>query len=181
MLRALVRNTLFSGLAFVAVGLLNLLVIPITINGYGLTGWGLIVLLRVFLPTGFFAIFDFGVPETATLVVARARASGDWAAASEQLSMLLVGACVVGALTGGMLVLSGSFAAAWFHVGSEYRDSFVWLTRVTGLALLALYPGLLVEGVVKGFERYGLLRLLEVVTALAYAVATIYAVRAGYP
>src|SRR5712691_1759568 len=100
MFTALVRNTLFSAMAYVAVAILNLLIVPITIKAYGLEAYGLIVLARVFLPTGFMAIVDLGVSETGTLVVARARAKGGWETASAQVTWLFTMALLMGLVMG---------------------------------------------------------------------------------
>src|SRR6185295_1479946 len=49
----------------------------------------------------------------------------------------------------------------------------------TGASLLAFFPGLIAEGVVKGFERFGVLRAVEVGATLAYAAGTLAVVAAG--
>lgn len=85
MLRSLVRNTLISGTAFVLVGFVHLLIIPVLVRGYGLTEFGLITLARVLLPNGLLAMADCGVMENTMINVARARASQDWSVASQQL------------------------------------------------------------------------------------------------
>lgn len=180
MFRELARNTAFSGVAYVGVAVLNLVIVPMIVRAHGLTGYGLIVLARVLLPTGFMAVFDFGVSETSTVVVARARASGDWSKASRQVSLLLWIAIAAGLLMAGILLVAAPTLAHWFRVGVDSREPFVHVIRVTGLALPLLFPALVVEGVIKGFERYGVLRLLEFLAALSYVLGTIWVIRQGY-
>jgi O-antigen/teichoic acid export membrane protein len=180
MFSTLVRNTVVTATGYLAVALLNLLLVPVIIAGYGLHDYGLIVLARVFLPTGFMALFDLGVSETGTLVVARARAMPGWERTAGQITLLFLTSLACGVTIGAALVTLGPQLSAWFHVDAGSREAFIRLIRVTGIALIVLYPGLLLEGVVKGYERYGLLRFVEVLTAVAYAAGTVAVIRAGY-
>src|SRR6266568_1846404 len=179
MFTALVRNTVVTATAYVASTLLNLLLVPFIIHAHGLHDYGLIVLARVLLPTGLMALFDFGVSETGTLVIARARATRLWEKAAGQVLLLLLISLGCGVGIGASLLAFSPQIALWFQVDADSSASFIRLVRVTGVALVVLYPGLLLEGVVKGYERYGLLRVVEVLTTVAYAVGTVTVIRRG--
>ena len=56
MLKRLIQNTIVSTVAFGAVAVLGLVVIPIIIRTWGVTEFGLIVLARLLLPTGMMAV-----------------------------------------------------------------------------------------------------------------------------
>lgn len=179
MFKQLARNTVFSSLAYFGTGLLSLFIIPVIINAYGLTAFGLIVLARIFLPTGFMAMFDFGISETATQAVARARAREVWPVASQQTTLLLVSATTIGVAAGSILIIGGPWAPHLFQVDKVQWTSFSTVIQVTGVALMILYPGLLLEGVIKGLEQYGLLRLCETLSALGYVLLTLWVVHEG--
>ena len=179
MLTRLVRNTAVSFIAYAAVAGINLLLVPVLVGAYGLDGYGLLVLTRVFLPSGF-AIADLGLSETGTIVVARARAAGVWDGASRQLTLLLAVSVIVAVVIGAILLVGSPALTMWLHVGAEFRPSFVVLVRVTAVSLIVFYPALLLEGVVKGYERYTLLRALDVLSTVTYALGAVFAVRAGY-
>jgi O-antigen/teichoic acid export membrane protein len=153
--------------------------VPVLVGAYGLDGYGLLILTRVFLPSGF-AIADLGLSETGTIVVARAREAGAWDGASRQLTLLLAVSVAVAVVIGAILLVASPELTTWLHVASEFRPSFVVLVRVTALSLIVFYPALLLEGVVKGYERYTLLRTLDVLSTGAYALGAVFAVRAGY-
>ena len=178
MFSALLKNTIVSAVAYGGVAALNLLLVPVLVAAYGLDTYGLIVLARVFLPSGF-AIADFGLSETGTIVVARARATGSWDSASPQLSLLLALSIVIALVMGILLLFSSTLLPAWLNVPDAHRDSFARLIWITALSLLVFYPALLLEGMVKGYERYTLLRTLEVGATLAYVVGALILVRAG--
>lgn len=181
MFRQLVSNTVFSGAAFFVAGLLGLVVIPVIIHAYGLTAFGLITLARLFLPTGFMAIFDFGVSETATLVIARARVSGSWTLASSHLSLLVAGSVALGVIAGGLLYAGSSMGNSLFRIDAAYHESFTAIVQATSAGLVLLFPGLCLDGIIKGYERYGLLRLFEVLSAAAYVLSVFVLVAAAYP
>jgi O-antigen/teichoic acid export membrane protein len=170
-LRRFVQNTAISAVAYALAGVLGLFAVGLIAKSYGLAVLGLIVLVRAFLPTGFLALLDFGVSETTTQAVARGRV-GDWAVASEKVSLLTVIAAAVGIVTGIALWLTTGSLAVIFRVAPDQVAAFTSILGITALVLPIAFLGLIVEGVLKGFEQYGWLRLTEVVGSVLYVVAT---------
>jgi O-antigen/teichoic acid export membrane protein len=174
-------NTVFTGLAFLSTGIAGIVLVPVLIGTYGIAAFGLLMLGRTFLPSGVLAVVDFGMSEAAMQTVARARGDGNWRAASEQVSLLAVMSIVVGGVLAVVLAAGSPIVARVFHVDAAVTGGFVDMLRVTALALLLLFPGLVLEGVVKGFERFALLRACEVAATLAYAVAAVGLAWSGQP
>lgn len=154
-------------------GLVSLLIVPILIKAYGITVFGLIVLARVLLPTGALAIFDFGFSEIAAQLVARARETGCWAETSRDVTLLMLIAGGVGITLASVVVIFAPFITDAFRIHVDYHQSFVMVVRATGLALTVIFPALVIEGIVKGFESYGVVRATELFGTLVYAVAAI--------
>lgn len=179
MLAALARNTAFSAVAFGVNGLVGLAILPVIVGAYGVALLGLIVIARIFLPSGALAIFDFGMSETATYSVGRARGSGDWTQAAQRIGLLLVLSIGLGVATALLLALAAPWLAVLFGVPADAHESFVAILTVTAFCLLVLFPGLVLEGVLKGFEHFLVLRGLEVIATLAYAGATVACVASG--
>jgi len=175
MIKRLIQNTVVSIIAFGAAAILGLVVIPVIIRTWGVTEFGLIVLARLLLPTGMMAVLDLGLSEVATQMVARGREHRDWTLASKQLSFL--GALSVGlALILNVAIWFGiPFIASAMKVSPDHREAFVSILHYTALANLILIPALVWEGVIKGFERYNLLRVAEVTSTIAYVGLTILA------
>jgi O-antigen/teichoic acid export membrane protein len=180
LLTRLARNTALSAAAFGVNGLIGLALVPIVAGAYGLAQFGLLTLARTLLPTGALAVLDLGVAEIATQAVGRARGSGNWARAGEDLGVLLALSAGAGAALAIALALLAPALAALFGAGPAERESFAGVLWLTALALAAFFPGLVAEGVVKGFERFGTLRAIEVLATIAYACATLVAVAAGW-
>jgi O-antigen/teichoic acid export membrane protein len=179
MLKRLVQNTVVSALVFGGVAVLGVVVIPIIIRTWGVTEFGLIVLARLLLPSGLVGIIDFGLPEVTTQVVARAREHRDWAVAGSQLVLLTIVSVVLAAALSALTWFAIPLIVAQFKIEPAHVDSFTDILRYTAVANLLLFPALVWEGIVKGFERYSLLRLTEFLSTAAYVAATIYAARSG--
>ncbi len=101
-LRRFLHNTAISAVAYGLAGVLGLFAVGLIARSYGLAVLGLLVLLRAFLPTGFLALVDLGVSENTTQAVARGRV-GDWALASEKLSLRPLVAGATGVIWGAAL------------------------------------------------------------------------------
>lgn len=177
MIKRLIQNTIISTVAFGAAALLGLVVIPVIIRTWGVTEFGLIVLARLLLPAGMMAILDLGLSEVTTQVVARAREHRDWGLAGRQLSFLAALSFVLAlALFAGIWLLA-PYLTFIMKVDSNHVEQFTEILHYYALGNLVLVPALVWEGIVKGFERYNLLRISEFTSTVAYVGLTIWASR----
>lgn len=176
MFSALARNVSISAGAFFAISVVGLLLVPVLIGAYGLSGFGLIALARLFLPLAALAVLDFGFGEVATHSVASARVDSDWARCSRVLSLDLLAALAIGLASGMGLWLVASHVPAWTSVPAADQASLARVLRVTAFLLPLFFMGMLFEGIVKGYENFAMQRLIEVVSALAYAGMALLAV-----
>jgi O-antigen/teichoic acid export membrane protein len=179
MLRQLIRNTVISGAAFGIAAVLGLVVIPVIIRTWGVTEFGLIVMARILLPSGMMGLLDFGLSEVTTQAVARAREHRNWRIAGQQLALLTVMAAGLAALLAVAIWVSAPYLTIVLRVDPAHADRFAQILRYTALANLVLVPALVWEGIVKGFERYNVLRLAEVSSTIAYVGCTIWAASAA--
>lgn len=177
-IRRVLTNTLISALAFAAVGIIGLLLVPVIVGGYGLATYGLLMLARTLVPGGLLGVFDPGLSEQATGVVSRGRVTGDWAGASAACCGLLLIAGVIGLIVGVTLAATADPLAGVMRSGTD-GAAFVRIVRVTGAAVVILFPALVLEGLIKGFEDFRALRTAEVSCTALYAVAVVALARAG--
>lgn len=179
MFRPLVVNTAISAAAYLAISVVGLIVVPVLLAAYGLTLFGLIALARLWMPTGVLGILDLGVGETATLSVARARATSEWKWASDQVAWLVLMAGVVG-ITGGIGLFFGADALTGaLKVPVEQAGEFAIILQWTAAALPLLFGSLVAEGIVKGFEEYSTVRAIEVLSSLIYGIGSLSVVWLG--
>lgn len=179
MFRKFLRNTAISAVAYGIAGLLGLFAVGLIARSYGLAVLGLIVLVRVFLPSGVLGLMDLGVSELTTQTVARGRV-GDWSVASEKFSLLTTIAALTGLAAGGAVWIGAEPLAILFKVASEQRQAFVSILTVTALVLPITFLGLVAEGALKGFEEYEWLRLTEVASTGLYVAAVYASVSGGW-
>lgn len=178
MLKQFIRNTVISSAAFGTAAVLGLIVIPVIIGTWGVAEFGLIVLARMFLPTGLVGLLDMGLSEVTTQAVARAREHRNWRLAGQHLAFLTVLAIALGIALAIVIWIGAPYFAKILQVDPAHVDRFVQILRYTALANLVLFPALIWEGIVKGFERYNIQRLAEVSSTAAYVALTIWAANA---
>src|SRR6478752_4841533 len=175
MIKRLIQNTIISTVAFGAAAILGLIVIPVIIRTWGVTEFGLIVITRLLLPSGMMAVLDFGLSEVATQAVARSREHRDWDLASRQLSFLTVLSVALAVVLSAAIWLGTPYLGTLMKVDAPHLEKFSQILHYTAIANLILVPALVWEGIVKGFERYNLLRISEFASTLAYVAMTVWA------
>jgi O-antigen/teichoic acid export membrane protein len=180
MLFSLFKNVGITAAAFFAISVVGLLLVPIVIAAYGLTGLGLIAMGRFFLPTAALAVLDFGVGEYATQSVAGARFSSEHGRCGGQLVIALSTAVVSGALGGLALFFVSTYLSLWLSVPPGDQEAFTGVIRVTALVLPVLFASQVFEGVIKGFENFAAQRICEVVVSLAYAAIVLGVISMGW-
>ena len=177
MFAALFRNIAISAVAYAAVSGVALLLAPILIAAFGLTGFGQIVIARLFIPNAALGIVDFGTSEIATQIVARARRDDDWEEASATLSVLAAATLAMGISAGLALALAAPYIPAWMSVVAAQRAGLTTVLMVTAMLMPLLFASLLFEGILKGLEDFKAQRGCEVLAALSYGTAAIACVR----
>lgn len=168
MFASLARNIVITGIAYSVISLVGLVLAPFLIAVYGLGGYGQILLARLFLPSASFAFLDLGIAETVTRVVAAARHDRKWDEAGRALSLLTVMALAVSAATALFMVATAWAMPGWLSIAPDQSAGFTRVMLVTAGMQPFLFLSLLLEGTVKGFERFKQLRLCEVMSALVY-------------
>lgn len=179
MFKSLLKNTVISGVAFFAVSVLGLLLVPYLVAAYGVAGFGVISMARLFLPLMGMGIFDLGFGEMAAHSVAKARSDGTWSHATALLLQLLIVAIGLGFVLGLLVYLLAPWLGMWMSVTGGFLAQFEASLEITGVLLPLLFASLVFEGVIKGFENFKLQRLIEVLAALGYAAGTVYVVWQG--
>lgn len=176
MFHLLLSNTLVSAVAFLIVGIVGLLLVPVLVAAYGMVGFGLIMLARLFIPSGGLGLLDFGISEITTQVVAMGRVDGNWGRVRRRLALLVLATLVVSFPAALLLGVFAPQLAAAFSVHDPQMVSFIEVLRCTSLLLPLMFLALVIEGCIKGFDSFHELRLAEVLSTFVYAgSATIFA------
>lgn len=170
MFSTLIRNTAISAIAYFVISVLGIWVTGALASTYGLTAFGVITLARLFSATGLVGVFDLGTPENASHVVARARATGDWAEAIRSVQWLALFAFIASLFAALITLLLSQRLGPWLAVDKGSEDMFQHVLLVSAIVLPLCLTSQVAEGVIRGFERYAIVRGLEVFTSVAYAL-----------
>jgi O-antigen/teichoic acid export membrane protein len=136
-------------------------------------------LARLFVPTAALALLDFGFGEITTQSVAAARTDGDWNRCRRRVTLVVAGALSVGVLAGVALAAVAVPLPAWLSVEAVTRADFSVLIWINAALLPLLFLSLVLEGAIKGLERFVMQRAIEVTAALVYAALALGCVYAG--
>lgn len=180
MYKILLSNTLISAISYLIISVLGIASVSWLVKAYGLAAYGAIVLARLFLPSGLAMILEFGAADITSHVIASARGNGQWRQAGATLtalSVLIAASSTLICLLGyGLLPTLVAWAAP--AQVDNLRDILEAL-RVNILLLPLAMMGLLAEGAIRGLEKYGLVRSIEVAASAGYALGCYCVIRAG--
>lgn len=173
-MHSIARHSVVNLLAFGLSSLINLAVIGLIVGQYGLAAYGLLMLARLFLPAQLLGVFDLGLPETLTRATARDIASGKPESAVRLYLATQVVALATGILVALPLVLATA-AVAGFVLDLNDADTalLVPVLIAQGLAQPLLFTGQMAESVLRGQERFGRLRTVEVAMALVFGLVAL--------
>jgi O-antigen/teichoic acid export membrane protein len=168
---SLARNTYYNISAFVLNTVLALVAVTVLVRGYGLSGYGLITLARLLLPSGILGLLEAGFPEVMTRTVAVARATGDLDQLARRLSAACLMAAAIGACAAALLTLfTNDIIELVFHSAIASREDLQSLILVSGLSLPLQLVGSVLRGAFEGSERFALVRGVEVLSNTIYLV-----------
>ncbi len=177
--RSLYRSVAISAGAYALVSAVSLVLTPLLIARYGLAGFGQVVIARLFVPNAMFGLLDIGASEITTQTIARARQDDDWSRAWGVIGLLTLVNVGIGAIAGVILFLAAGHIPGWMGVAMPYAAGLATVLRTTALCLPVLFFSLILEGLAKGFERFGVQRGSEVVAGFSYGILAVLCIVAG--
>lgn len=180
MYKSLILNTIISAVAYFIISVVGIAVVGLLASNYGLAYYGLIALARNLLPTGFSGLLDLGASENATHSVATARATNDWDTAGAMLAALIILSIAVSIPFSISVFFASDSITSWFGVDLSERDNFAGILRYIAAIIPITIIGLIAEGAIKGLERYGIARGIEVSTSLFLAIGCYLYIISGY-
>ena len=177
-MHVIARHSVVNFLAFGLTRLMGLVLVGFIVDEYGLAIFGLLMLVRSFMPGTLFSVLDCGLPDFVTRSAPRDLESGKNAEAlgTATASALVLGC--IGLLLAVPLVVAPDFSARlFFGLDPEHRALLAPAIVAHGLVLPLLFVGVIAEGALRGQEAFKALRLVDVCATLLYsavALALIY-------
>lgn len=166
---SLARNTYYNISAFGINTILSLATVTVLVRGYGLDGYGLVILARLLLPSGVMGLLEAGFPEVTSRSVAAARAVGDVEQVGRRVSAASLMAAGIGAAAALVLwLLADAIVDLVFHSAETGRAALLHLVVISALSLPLQLVGSVLRGAFEGSERFALVRSVEVLSNLGY-------------
>lgn len=180
MLRNLVRNTTLNLATFGVSGVLGLLTSGWTVAAYGLHFYGIIAFARNLVPGGFLGILDLGVPDAATRLVAGAIARRTQKEVDQYVSATLLFGAFCGLGLSVALPLSAHLVAPLLmRLDSGEASQFAAIVFWSGIAAFPLMVNQAAEGVLKGMNRFRVIRFADIFANLLFAIAVFWITSSG--
>ncbi len=155
-------------------GVINLAVVGLVVNQYGLAVYGTLLLLRLFMPGQLISLFDFGLPEAVTRGTARGLASDQ---GRQAMSLYLTAICfmmAISLLLALPLVLFPAGTGGLILALDPAETALLAPALLAhGLALPLLVAGDLSGSALKGQEAFKGLRWTDMSTAIAYGITAL--------
>lgn len=177
-MHAIARHSILNFLAFGLSRVLALVIVGLVVEEYGLAVFGLLMLVRTFLPGTLLGVFDFGLPAIVTRATARDLASGKPAEAFHTALAAAVLLAGMGLLLGLPLILAPQdMARIFFNLDAEHSAMLAPAVIAHGAALPLLFAGAVAEGALRGQENFKALSATDVAATLLYGIAAVVLIR----
>ena len=178
--RRLARNTFASGLASAWSALVTLAMTPFLLHHLGVDSYGLWVLaLGLTFSSGFLALADLGLAEASVKFVAEADSTDATDRINEIASTTVLVFSVIGAVLALTVWLLAPVLVSAFDIPTRLTGAARVLFGLMGLEILLELPSAALRSVIEGMQRYGWLRLIDVVSRLVWAVMVVVVVTDG--
>lgn len=169
------QSSFLNVASFGAASIVGMLVAPLIIRRFGIEAFGLISLSRVILPSALGGLFDLGLPDAITRLVAVERAKHRDATLWRSVRIAIALSFAIGAVLGCCLWFSASFvSSSILDLAPPTAEKFSFALQWTAVLFVLLYPVSIIEGWLKGLEEFVWLRASDIALNVAFGVAVVF-------
>lgn len=174
----MIKNIFSNWTGFFVNVAIALLLSPLIVHSLGASVYGVWILIGSL--TGYLGILDLGVRASLVKYVAEYIAQKDFEALNETFNTSLVTFLLIGAVT--VLVSCMLPLALPLLLSNSALDDATmrWAIMLVGCDIALSFPLGLYGGFLSGLQRYDLSNLIEIVSALGRALATVIVLKLGY-
>ena len=161
MLEKLFFNASVNTVGYAIIGVLNLLLTGVIIREWGLDGYGFFILIRLLTPLGYFNILDYGMFESTVRNIAKYRDSPQNLNQVFPVSLGYIG--VVSILTSLLFLIFGGHLTQFVGLADSAKAHPISVLHFIALLQIPLFLMLFFEAVIKGFEKFHILRAIDII------------------
>ena len=154
--------------------ILGLFLVPIIIRGYSIEAYGIIMIARFFVPLFLMSILDFGLGEITSISISSHRENQKKYYLKNKLLIIFMTLVLIGISTGLLLNIFSSKVPYLFSLSGDNYENFSSLIKFTSYLQPVLFLMLFFEGVLKGYEKFLPLRIIELVCSFIYFLLTLF-------
>ena len=181
MKKKIIRNTIFSGLSSLTVGVIGFLLLPFMIHKVGVVEYGLVGISYIFAMSGYVSMLEMGFQSSISKYVAEFYAKGE----ELKICRIVITVCAMFLCMGIVLMiagfaLSGIFARHLFIIPAEYQSSFQRVLILIFFSYVFQFPTIVYAGLLEGIQRFDILKGMQALTAIIIAGGIILFLTLGY-
>jgi O-antigen/teichoic acid export membrane protein len=175
--RRLISGTFYNYSAQIITLAIGFFLTPFILDHLGVAQYGLWVLVGSFVAYG--QLLDLGITSAVIKYTPEFLARGETEQAQKLIATSLQIYCGMGLLAILASVAIAPVFPGLFNVPPGERDTATWVVLVMGVIVGIEIPGLTVYSVLRGLQRHDLLNLLNIISTLLVALATIVVLLLG--
>ena len=168
-LNKLFKNSFYMLLGNGAVGVIQFFTVSVFILNYNISGYGLFVLIKIFLPAGLLLIIDFGISDSVVRFI-----SSHYKDIKSQQEFITFGfllALIISLFASLGLMSQADFIGRIFAFSSlDEAAVFIDLLKLIGLCIPFLFIGTIFESIHKGIESFATLSFIDFLVALSFLI-----------
>ena len=166
----LVRNSAINGIAITGGMVVTILLTPYMLDRLGSVSFGIWALAITLTATaGYLSLTDLGLQQASVRFMADARRGRDPAQLTGIFSTTVAIFLVVSVVVAGLMVALAPAIASIFSVQGAVRHAAIVTFAIVGAQIVFDLPGLAYRAVLESAQRYGAIRVIELVRAILFA------------
>lgn len=151
----LISGTLINSFSTVFISLVQVLLIPLLINGLGVYEFGLLGIISIFSINGYISIFDLGLPSSVQRYVSKYSSLNDLNSVKSLISSSLTLLLLVGTLLSLFLFFTSFIISANYNLDIEYQEKFIISLQIFALSYIVQFPTLVLQNALLGLLKFG--------------------------
>ncbi len=179
-------DRIFGNIASSAVSIgvrmvISIAMTPFVIHHLGRDLYGIWVLMLTFSVSGYLSLFSLGIQAALVKSVAAFEARGEHDEINQVFSAAVAAYSILGLIGSAVLLIFARTALTHvFRVPPAYADVARDLLTIIAFQALVDFPGMAIDGVLAGLQRYDVISGIEIMRSSVLAVATIIILRSGH-
>ena len=177
----IVKNTLYSGISSIIMGIIGFFLLPFMIAKVGVVEYGLVGISNIFAMSGYISILEMGFQSSMAVYIA------DYYSQKEELKIcqLVNSVMIIFIVSGSVLMILGIILSDFFvtyllKIPDIYRSSFNTMLCLIFSSYVIQFPTIALAGLFQGLQRFDILKGVQTLTVIIAALSIILLLNHGF-